>query len=233
VAQAINAGDMLLMLPYLAISEAPARVAGELSRVMAEHALRTARGQICELDLLPSERVGWDDYMTAIEGKTGSLLALPVHGAAVLAGRNYADAEALCNGFMPIGALFQLQDDLLDLYGDKGRDCIASDLYEGKISAPVVAHMARRPRDREWLLSLLRTPREQTDPRDVEKARGAFLASGAVDDVLDAIRSLSARPMRDAALRGEPALRALAQAVSQQATLPIRHLFPESLGVVA
>lgn len=224
-AQAINAGDMMLMLPYLAIAETSSHASAELCRVMAEHAVHTVRGQIAEIDLLPSGSLGWSDYLTAIEGKTGALLSLPVHGAALIAGRSVQQAQALGAAFMPLGVLFQLQDDLLDLYGDKGRERRGCDLYEGKISALVVAHLARRPMDRDWLLELLETPREQTSTLEVDRAIDAFLESGAVDDVVALIGELAERTKRDEALADEPALAVLARRLSRLAVAPIRHLF--------
>ena len=224
-AQAINAGDMMLMLPYLAIAETSSHANAELCRVMAEHAVYTVRGQIAEIDLLPNGALTWDDYLVAIEGKTGALLSLPVHGAALLAGRSSQQARSLGAAFMPLGVLFQLQDDLLDLYGNKGRERRACDLYEGKVSALVVAHLARRPMDRPWLLELLKTPREHTSCLEVDRAIVAFLESGAVDDVIALIEDLARRTEADAALREEPALAVLARRLSRLAVAPIRHLF--------
>lgn len=224
-AQAINAGDMMLMLPYLAVAQTPTHASAELCRVMAEHAVFTVRGQIAEIDLLPSGALAWDDYLSAIEGKTGALLSLPVHGAAVIAGRSLQQARTLGAAFMPLGVLFQLQDDLLDLYGDKGRQRRGCDLYEGKVSALVVAHLARRPGDRSWLLELLETPRVDTSPLEVDRAIDAFLQSGAVGDVVSLIDDLAQRTTSDEALASEPALGVLAHRLSRLAVAPIRHLF--------
>lgn len=226
-AQAINAGDMMLMLPYLAVAECGSHAAGELCRVLAERAVQTVRGQIAEIDMLPSESLDWDHYLSAIEGKTGALLSLPVHGAALLAGRSIQQAEALGRAFTPLGVLFQLQDDLLDLYGDKGRGRRGCDLYEGKISALVVAHLARRPFDRPWVLELLRTPRHATSPIEVDRAIATFRDSGAVTDVVELVGELADRARHDAALADEPALAMLATRLCRLALLPIRHLFVE------
>jgi geranylgeranyl diphosphate synthase type I len=226
-AQAINAGDMMLMLPYLAIAECGSHANGELCRVMAERAVVTVRGQIAELDMLTSESLDWSHYLNAIEGKTGALLSLPVHGAALLAGRSVRQAEALGNAFMPLGVLFQLQDDLLDLYGDKGRGRRGCDLYEGKVSALVVAHLARCPDDRPWLLQLLRAPRDETSPDEVDRAIDVFRESGAVHDVIGLIQDLADRARHDDALSAEPALRTLATRLSRLALAPIQHLFDD------
>lgn len=50
--------------------------------------------------------------------KTAVLLAASLKIGAILAGASAADAENLYNFGMQIGVAFQLQDDLLDVYGD-------------------------------------------------------------------------------------------------------------------
>ncbi|MEZ4437460.1 MAG: polyprenyl synthetase family protein [Polyangiaceae bacterium] len=227
VAQGINVGDLFLMLPFLALAEIPGDARAELSPILAAHAVQTVRGQIDELELLDREALDDDAYVGAIVGKTGALLALPVVGAAVLSGRSLGQARRLGEAFMPLGLLFQLQDDLLDLYGDKGRQRPGCDLYEGKVSALVVAHLARRPADRAWLLDLLRRPRDQTPEAEVRRAIAAFADSSAVDDVLARIRRLAATPDQDLALAEEPSLRLIASHIATLAVAPIRHLFED------
>ncbi len=56
-----------------------------------------------------------------------------------------------------------MQEDVLDLFGDRGRDTAGSDLREGKISAMVVENLALHPANRDWLLGLLHQPRAATD----------------------------------------------------------------------
>jgi geranylgeranyl pyrophosphate synthase len=43
-----------------------------------------------------------------------------------VAGLSAAEAAALGEAFVELGVLFQLQDDVLDLYGDKGRGAPAT-----------------------------------------------------------------------------------------------------------
>lgn len=228
VPQAINAGDLLLMLPFLAVTcdlaLEPAVQAG-LSRGLAEHAARTVRGQSEEMDLLGGAHLDRVPYLRAVRGKTGGLFALPVEGAALIAGFDEAEARLLGETFTELGVLFQLQDDVLDLYGDKGRGLPGSDLKEGKVSALVVAHLERVPEDRAWLLNLLRAPRDLTPQREVEEAIRRFRASGALHDVLDEIHAITERVRLDPHLAELPALHSLALELATAAVAPIRHLW--------
>jgi len=226
VAQAINAGDLLLMLPVVALDhlDVSGDVRWALARSLATHASSTVRGQSQELDLLKTGQLDRASYTHAVVGKTGSLFALPVEGAALIAGHTPANARALGRCFTNLGVLFQLQDDVLDLYGDKGRGHRGSDLEEGKVSALVLAHLERVPADREWLLDLLAAPRDLTAPDAVNKAIQVFRESGALGDVLAEIQALSELLVSDPQLAGNPALLLLAREVCGLAIEPIHHL---------
>lgn len=227
VAQAINAGDLLLMLPYEAVALCGCDDATrwQLCRALAGYASEAVRGQATELDLLPEGRLDWQSYLEVVEGKTAALLALPVLGAALIAGRSPAAAEGFAAEFRRLGILFQLQDDVLDLFGDKGRERAANDLYEGKVSALVVEHVRLHPSDREPLLDLLRTPRCSTSAEAVDWAVRRFQDGGAVEGVLHRIRDLVHATESSRTLALEPALHAVAVRVAGVCLAPIQHLF--------
>ncbi len=230
VAQAINAGDLMLMLPFLALDEAhlsPATRA-ELSRRLAWQAAEIVRGQAEEMALLEERNLDLESYRAAARGKTGGLFTLPVEGAALIAGCSAEEATALGAAFGDLGLLFQIVDDTLDLYGDKGRGEVGCDLQEGKVSALVAAHLQRAPADREWLVSLLETPREATPARDVAKAIVRFRASGALRAVLDEVRALIRATAHAPALLAQPDLRAVALGIADLATAPVRGLLAEA-----
>ena len=235
-AQAVNAGDLLLMLPFLAVERipAPAEHRLALSTAVARHATVTARGQTAEIALAGAADIGWEAYRAAVEGKTGALFQLPVEGAAILAGHTPDEARALAGGFRGLGVLFQLQDDVLDLYGEKGRGAPGSDLREGKVSALVVEHVALHPGDGPWLRALLALPREQTPDGEVQRAMDRFRSAGALRGVLGRIRHEAYGLASAPELGRVPALRELAWELACVALKPIAHLdASDGLGLAA
>jgi geranylgeranyl diphosphate synthase, type I len=124
----------MLMAPTLAVDaiEAPEAIRYRLSRALAQRGTSCVRGQALDLELRtvlnddrqdPVER-----YLRCIAGKTGDLFALPIEGAALLAGFDVDVARSLGEPFALLGQLFQLQDDVLDMFGDNGRDHRGSDV---------------------------------------------------------------------------------------------------------
>ncbi len=230
VPQAINAGDLLLMLPFLALSELP--FGGEarwlLTQALARAAESTVRGQSLELELLPGRRFGWEDWLRAADGKTGALLAVPIEGAALLAGLDARTAQRFATAFAPLGTLYQLQDDLLDLTDAKGRGRRGSDLAEGKVSAVVVEHLARHPEDREELVNLLVAPREATAQVDIDRMIVRFVEGGAVAGVQARATELSERIASSPMLRAVPELHRIALELAGWMGVSLSHVSASS-----
>jgi len=213
VGQAINAGDLMLMLPFLAVGEidAPPALRSRLYAALAIAAARTARGQAAEMDLPNQEDVGWPQWIEAAEGKSGALLGLPVQGAAILAGLDDTSSEAFGSAFTRAGVLYQLQDDLLDLSLEKGKGRPASDLREGKMSALMVAHLELHPDEAVETYRWLRDHELRRDDDVIASAQERLFEGGAVDRVRAQVALWADSVTCDARLRAVPELAAVAQ----------------------
>ncbi|MEM7136344.1 MAG: polyprenyl synthetase family protein [Myxococcota bacterium] len=210
-AQAINAGDLLLMLPFRALAGYPSELQVALIQRLARGAEATARGQIRELVSCEAAAAGWDEYLAAASGKTGTLFALPVEGAAMIAGIPHPRAEAIAATFASIGVLYQLQDDLLDLFDAKGRGTAAGDLLEGRLSALVLAHFERYPEERAPMLSFLRTPRSDKSVLEIQRWKDRLACGGAVPHLLARIDALAAELRHAEALSPASPIRGVAE----------------------
>lgn len=217
-AQAINAGDLLLMLPFLALAHLDTDDATRwrLSRAIAARAERTVRGQATEMELVGNERFDWHSWVSAAEGKSGALLSLPVEGAAILAGLREASVRPLAEAFGQLGVLYQVHDDVRDLWGDKGRDRRGNDLREGKASALVVAHLGLHPDDTDELVDVLSKPREETTDAEVDGLVRRFETGGALALVRERIIALEGRVLDNPTLAAVPDLHAIAAEIVGQ-----------------
>jgi len=224
-AQAINAGDFMLMLPFLALQDLSRSDIGAVSPLLALYATRIVRGQVDELSLKATSNLSMRDYLAACEGKTGMLLALPIVGAAVLAGYSSGDSERFGTPFVQLGTLFQLQDDLIDLFGDKGRETPGCDIYEGKVSALLISHLDESPQDTKEILSILEKPREATTPSDVQRVRSLYVRSGSPQKVIQQIQNIQQEVFSSPLLQKEKELHQVAKQLEKMAIAPIAHLF--------
>lgn len=231
VAQAINVGDMMLMLPVLATEKM--KVSTEIRYALAFETInqtsQTVRGQAAEL-LLPeilTSAILQDRYRTCIEQKTGSLFELPVFGSALLAGRSADQARRMSSAFTALGRLFQVQDDVLDLYGAKGREELGADLKEGKVSALVVEHLRLFPQDAEEMRRLLTTARDQVDASQVSHWIERFQTGGALEACCQIVERLSTEILDSKLIVEEPALGQLLVGLVEKIRSPIAHVLTQ------
>lgn len=110
------------------------------------HATNTiAEGEVQQLTNIRNPDVSEASYMEVISRKTAMLFEAASHSAAVLAGANQQDQDALKNFGRHIGLAFQLVDDVLDYQGDTadlGKN-VGDDLAEGKMTLPLIIARAR------------------------------------------------------------------------------------------
>ena len=164
---AILSGDAMIINAYTHLQRVPAAV---LPRVM--EAFNTMAAQVCEgqqydMDFERREKVSVVDYMNMIELKTSVLLAGATTIGAMLSGASDEDLKRLYRFAVELGLAFQLQDDLLDSYGDErlGKK-IGGDILEGKQTYLMVTAMSNASdRQRE----VLRTASRRKDLTDEQK----------------------------------------------------------------
>lgn len=225
-AQAINAGDLLLTLPYRAVEHVTAEpgLRWSLTRAIAARAEETVRGQSLEMTLL--ERRPWlrYDYERAARGKTGALIGLSVEGIALVSGQSPEQARAIGDAFRDIGLVYQLQDDVIDLFGNKRKGRPGTDIFEGKVTALVIEHVRLHPEEHERLHEILSRPARLTTPSDVEWTVSRFDTGGAVSAVLARALDVSAEILARPIFHRYPELPPLAHHLMAQCLKPLEDL---------
>ena len=194
--QAVNLGDAMFYYTLLLVQrvDAPAALREAAARKVLTDTLDVIDGQARELDLRDDGREPTPEaYLRMVEGKTSGLFALPMAGAALLCEAPDAVVAALSEAARHLGVLFQIQDDLLDLFPGKGRDKVGNDLREGKRSFLVVRAFAdATPEDAATLRRVLNTPREATTDADVADAVAVLCRAGAIDAAAAELRRRAA-----------------------------------------
>ncbi|MEM9693924.1 MAG: hydroxymethylglutaryl-CoA reductase, degradative, partial [Myxococcota bacterium] len=230
IPQAINLGDAMF---YFAVSLCQRL---DTARGMREAVVRrllldtvlVIDGQEREFGLKTLEQPSLEDYFVMVEGKTSGLFALPMVGAAELCGADEAQRRDLAEAARHMGVLFQIQDDTLDLFGDKGRDQVGTDIAEGKRSALVVHAMTTlRGADRERLVAIVERERTETSADDIAEAIELLVAAGSRDFALDEIERRRTRALAVPRIAAEPRLGALVEGMCDLFIKPIRPLLDE------
>jgi len=215
--QAVNLGTTLLLLGVQQVLGAPRGY--EIIADVNLAILDIVAGQALEFELQshPAPTTALWERMSA--GKTGALFSACFLGAAHAARLSQAGLRDAARFGSRLGVFFQLQDDLLDLIGDKQRDVPATDIAEGKVSWPVAwafEHRAAAARQVDALLGIVRAPRADTTPAMIHEALRLMHEVGAIAAGLERVAGLAAE------LAGHP-LAAAAPGLVERVLDPIRH----------
>lgn len=115
---AILSGDQMLIEAYKLLSQVPADKLPQVLKWFNEMATGVCEGQQYDVDFEHMMQVSIEDYMKMIELKTSVLIAYAMKIGGYIAGADESQQEALYQYGLHIGLAFQIQDDILDLYGD-------------------------------------------------------------------------------------------------------------------
>lgn len=133
---AILSGDEMLIEAYKQLQHYEPTLLAQLLPVFNKMASEVCEGQQYDMDFetMADEQVSKDDYMNMIRLKTSVLLAAALQMGAIVAGASKQQQEDLFTFGIHLGLAFQIQDDVLDVYGDERTfgKAIGGDICEGK-----------------------------------------------------------------------------------------------------
>lgn len=115
---AILSGDAMFIKAYDYLFKCKSPEFNQILRVFNNTALEVCEGQQYDMEFESRNDVTEQEYLQMIELKTSVLLAAALKIGALIGGAKDVDAELLYDFGRNIGLAFQIQDDLLDVYGD-------------------------------------------------------------------------------------------------------------------
>lgn len=116
---AILSGDTMFAVAYGQLAGSDPQQLPLLMQVFTKTAIEVCEGQQYDIDFENADDVTIDAYLNMIRLKTAVLLAASLKIGALIGGAGHQDAEAIYRFGENMGIAFQLQDDLLDAYGDE------------------------------------------------------------------------------------------------------------------
>ena len=115
---AILSGDQMLIEAYKLLSDIKDDKLPKVLRLFNEMATGICEGQQYDMEFEQREDVSIDEYINMIRLKTSVLLGYALQIGAYIAGASDKEQEDIYEAGVNLGIAFQIQDDLLDIYGN-------------------------------------------------------------------------------------------------------------------
>jgi len=117
---AILAGDVMLIRSFdLVMQSAPEDKVRRVFNILADAATEICEGQQYDMDFEKLDEISTDDYLEMCTKKTAVLLGASMEIGAIISGADDSQARVLFEAGLELGRAFQIQDDILDAYGDE------------------------------------------------------------------------------------------------------------------
>ena len=131
---AIISGDAMMVKAYESLSKCAPEHLHKVLTVFNNAALQVCEGQQMDMNFQDRSEVSIQEYVRMIELKTSTLLAASLKMGSILGGASDEQAGLLWEFGKNIGIAFQLQDDILDVYGEEGKfgKQVGGDIVAGK-----------------------------------------------------------------------------------------------------
>lgn len=116
--QAILSGDVMAFITNECFLQSPPNLLQKVLRIFNKAAIEVCIGQQLDMDFEKAAVISHDEYLRMIELKTAVLIAASVKIGALFGGADEKEADTLYEYGRNLGLAFQIQDDILDTYGD-------------------------------------------------------------------------------------------------------------------
>lgn len=172
---AILSGDTMMIYAYRLLGGVPREKLAAVMEVFTPMALQVCEGQQYDMDFEEQQKVSVAEYMQMIELKTAALLAGSARMGAILGGASGGDCHKIYNFAQELGVAFQLQDDLLDSYGDErlGKK-IGGDILEGKKTCLMLTAMSRASEQDRDILRHTHLDKSLSDEEKIFRVREVY-----------------------------------------------------------
>lgn len=156
----ILSGDVMLIKCYEFLLRAPAKLTPALIQTFNEVAIKVCEGQQYDMDFETRNDVTIPEYLKMIEYKTAALIEGCLKLGAILAESGENNGHHLASFGRNIGLAFQMQDDILDTFGDPAKfgKKVGGDILNNKktyllLTAQATADEGDRQQLEKWMSS--------------------------------------------------------------------------------
>ncbi len=189
---AILAGDNLMAISYLHLIKDCKQNVNEIVNHFTQGIIEICEGQSYDKDFEFKKNVSIDQYLLMIQKKTAALAEMCCYIGAKIVGGTNSEVNNLAKFGRNLGMAFQLQDDLLDIFGDEKQfgKSVGGDLVEGKKTFLFIKALEKARGEDKRLLKKVIT-NKGIRKNQVPKYKSIYEKLGVIDDTKKEIRKYS------------------------------------------
>lgn len=198
---AILSGDAMNILAYQYLCNTKSEYLPQLLEIFSQTALEICEGQQMDMNFETRNDVSLKEYLEMIRLKTAVLIAASLKIGAICGGASQASGKLLYEFGLNLGLAFQIQDDLLDAFGNEEEfgKSIGGDIVAGKktflyLKALEIASSEQK----EELLSLYNLNSSDA-PKKVEAVQCIFKNLGISDIAEETVAHYTGNAMKSLA----------------------------------
>jgi len=141
----ILSGDVMLIEGYKLMMQVEERLLRPIMNIFNSTAVSVCEGQQIDMEFETRSNAGIDEYLNMIRLKTAVVLGSALKIGALIGGAEQKDAELISTFGEQLGIAFQLQDDILDVYGnpEKFGKQVGGDIISNKKTYLLIKALAR------------------------------------------------------------------------------------------
>ena len=190
----ILSGDVMLIISYEILNkyEDPKYIL--LSKQLTQTSRLVCEGQQSDMDFSLKKDVLEDDYFEMIENKTAVLIGCSFMFGGIVSDLNTKDITILYEVGKNLGIAFQLEDDLLDCFGDQAKfgKKIGGDIIEQKKTLLFIFTQAKLNGDQRVEFENVFFSNKIDDLEKINSIKTFYESSGAIDYLKNKVEQYSA-----------------------------------------
>ena len=176
----ILSGDVMLIEGYKLMMQVPGHLLRTVLDIFNDTAVGVCEGQQLDMEFEQRNIVGITEYIDMIRLKTAVVLGGALKIGALLGGADEKDAALLGNFGEKLGIAFQLQDDILDVYGDPGKfgKQVGGDIISNKKTYLLIKALELADEKQQQELSYWLSLNQFNEPKKVAAVTAIYNALG-------------------------------------------------------
>ena len=194
---AILAGDNLIAIAYQHLLKDCDNNAKHVMNTFTKGVVEVCEGQSYDKDFETRRKVTIEEYTLMIKKKTAALAEMCCSIGAELGGGTKEEINNMSVYGRNLGLAFQLQDDLLDVFGDEKEfgKAVGGDLMEGKKTFLFLKAVEKaKGKEKEDLLKVIKN--KGIKKNQVDKYKNIYLKLGVFEDTKKEIKKYSTNALR-------------------------------------